>query len=176
MNFNTLNSETKYRGKAFDVRLEQVSLPDGNTALLDIVVHQPSVTILPIDDQGLVWFVNQYRHPAQQHLLELPAGVLEENETPLACARRELREEIGMDAGNIEKIGEFFLAPGYSTEFMYVFKANDLHPAPLQRDADEFMTVEKISLQDVRRLVAEHKIRDCKSLAALYLSLLGSNQ
>ena len=176
MNFKTLNSETKYRGKAFDVHLEQVSLPDGNTAQLDIVVHPPSVTILPIDDQGLVWFVNQYRHPAQQHLLELPAGVLEENETPLACARRELREEIGMDAGNIEKIGEFFLAPGYSTEFMYVFKANDLHPAPLQRDADEFMTVEKISLQEVRRLVFEHKILDCKSLAALYLSLLNSNQ
>ena len=170
MNFETIHSEIVYHGRAFDVRRDQVRLPDDNSARLDIVDHPPSVTLLPIDDKGFIWFVRQYRYPVQQYLLELPAGVVEAGEAPESCAHREIREEIGMAAENLEKIGEFFLAPGYSTEFMYVYQATGLHPAPLQRDADEFLTVERFHPEQVMQLVAEGKIRDCKSLAALFLS------
>lgn len=172
MTFETLHSETIYHGRAFDVRKDQVRLPDGNVAHLDIVDHQPSITLLPMDDKGSIWFVRQYRYPAQHYLLELPAGVIEAGETPEDCAHREVREEIGMAAENLENIGEFFLAPGYSTEYMYVFKATGLIPAPLQRDADEFLTVERFSPDEVMQLVADGHIRDCKSLAALFLSRL----
>ena len=172
MTFETLHSETIYHGRAFDVRKDQVRLPDGNVARLDIVDHQPAITLLPMDDKGLIWFVRQYRYPAQHYLLELPAGVIEAGETPEDCAHREVREEIGMAAENLEKLGEFFLAPGYSTEYMYVFKATGLIAAPLQRDANEFLTVEGFSLDEIMQLVANGHIRDCKSLAALFLSRL----
>lgn len=172
MKFETIHSEIVYRGRVFDARRDQVRLPDDTTTYLDIVDHPHSVALLPIDDEGFIWFVRQYRHPARQSILELPAGVLEDGESPVICAHREIREEIGMAAENLEKIGEFFLAPGYSTEYMYVFKATGLHPAPLQRDADEFLTVERFQPEQVIQLVADGEICDCKSLAALFLSPL----
>ena len=172
MTFETIHSETIYQGRAFDVRNDKVRLPDGNVTHLDIVNHPPAITLIPEDDKGLIWFVRQYRYPAQQNLLELPAGVIETGETPEDCAHREVREEIGMAAENLEKIGEFFLAPGYSTEYMYIFKATGLSPAFLQKDADEFLTVERFSPDEVMQLVADGHIRDSKSLAALFLSHL----
>ena len=116
MNFETIHSEIVYHGRAFDVRRDQVRLPDDNSARLDIVDHPPSVTLLPIDDKGFIWFVRQYRYPVQQYLLELPAGVVEAGEAPESCAHREIREEIGMAAENLEKIGEFLIDNTYSTE------------------------------------------------------------
>ena len=95
----TLRSETKYKGKAFSVRLDELQLPNGRTTKLDIVEHVGAVTIFPIDEDGNVWFVEQYRHATGGELLELPAGTLEEGEDPLECAQREIQEEIGMAAG-----------------------------------------------------------------------------
>lgn len=170
--FKTLLSEKVFQGKAFDVRRDQVSLPNGNIARLDIVEHLGSVVMLPIDEQGQVWFVRQYRHAAQQELLELPAGNLHKGEDPQDCALREIREEIGMAAANLEKIGEFFLAPGYSTEYMYVFCASQLYPDSLPKDEDEILRVEKIPRKQVFELLKKGEIRDCKTLAALFLARL----
>ena len=96
--------------------------------------------------------------------------MIEPGEPPLDCARREIREEIGMAAGRIEPIGEYFLAPGYSTEFMHVFLATDLRPDPLPGDADEFISAEAIPLDVVLRMVENGKIRDAKTLASLMLA------
>ncbi len=104
------------------------------------------MVILPVDDQGNLFFVRQYRHAAGLDLLELPAGTLDEGEAPEACARREVREETGMAAGKMEHLGGFYLAPGYSTEYMHVYLATGLHSDPLEADADEFLTVEVIPL------------------------------
>jgi ADP-ribose pyrophosphatase len=122
-----------------------------------------------LDNQGCVWFVRQYRHATQQELLELPAGTLEAGEEPEICARREVREEIGMAAGMIQKIGEFFLAPGYSSEYMRVYLATDLTPDPLKGDDDEFITVVRIPLEQAYKMVDSGEIRDGKTLAALLL-------
>src|SRR5512136_1345202 len=118
MPYEILHTETLYHGRAFNVRRDEIRLPDGKTARVDIVDHVGAVTLVPVDEQKRVWFVRQYRHPAGDVLLELPAGMVEPGELPLDCARREIREEIGMAAGRVEPIGEYFLAPGYSTEFM----------------------------------------------------------
>jgi len=101
MTFITLHSEKTYQGRAFDVRRDQVRLPNGNTAYLDIVEHIGAVTMMPLDDEGQVWFVRQYRHAAETHLLEFPAGTLEAGEPPEECARREIREEVGMATGSL---------------------------------------------------------------------------
>jgi ADP-ribose pyrophosphatase len=170
MPYETLHTETLYHGRAFNVRRDEIRLPDGKTARLEIVDHVGAVTLVPVDDQNRVWFVRQYRHPAGEVLLELPAGMVELGEAPLDCARREIREEIGMAAGRIELIGEFYLAPGYSTEFMHVFLATDLHPDPLPGDADEFISVEPIPLEVVLRTIESGKIRDAKTLASLMLA------
>jgi ADP-ribose pyrophosphatase len=170
MAYETLHSETVYQGRAFNVRRDEIRLPDGKSARLDIVNHVGAVTLVPVDEQGRVWFVRQYRHAAGEVLLELPAGTLEPGEPPLDCARREIREEIGMAARRIELIGEYFLAPGYSTEFMHVFLATDLRPDPLPGDEDEFLSTEAIPLEVVQRMIESGKIRDAKTLASLMLA------
>jgi ADP-ribose pyrophosphatase len=170
MAYETLKSETVMRGRAFNVRRDEIRLPDGKTAQLNIVDHAGAVTLVPVDDQKRVWFVRQYRHAAGEMLLELPAGMVEPGEAPLDCARREIREETGMAAGKIEAVGEFFLAPGYSTEFMHVFLAQDLRPDPLPGDVDEFISVEPILYEAVLRMIEEGKFRDAKTLAALMLA------
>ena len=139
-------------------------------AHLDIVEHNGAVTIVPVDSDGQIWFVRQYRHPAESVLLELPAGVMEESEGPEASALRELREEIGMAAGKLLKIGEFFLAPGYSTEYMHVYLATDLRPAPLPGDEGELIEIEGIPIQRAYAHIREGVYRDSKTLATLLLA------
>ena len=170
MSFKTIQSKSVYQGKVFDVRQDQVELPDGHLTALDVVEHNGAVTLIPIDEQGQIWFVRQYRHPAQDELLELPAGTLENNEDPEKCAHREVREEIGMSVGRLEKIGEFFMAPGYSTEYMYVYLARELSPAPLPGDEDEFLQVEKFPIEKVFEMAEQGQFKDSKTLAALYLA------
>jgi len=169
MTFETLSSEITYQGRAFTVRRDQVQAPDGQILKLDIVQHIGAVTILPVDEIGQVWFVRQYRHATGKNLLELPAGTLTPGELPEDCAAREIREETGMGARTMVKLGSFFLAPGYSTEYMHVFLASDLYPDPLPGDEDEFLSVEKIPLEHVRDLVGSGEILDSKTLSALYL-------
>jgi ADP-ribose pyrophosphatase len=170
MNAEVVHSETVYHGRAFSVRKDRVRLPAGQLSDLDIVVHAGAVTLVPIDDEGNLWMVRQYRHPAGRILLELPAGTIEPGEAPEVCAERECREEIGMAPSRLERIGECFLAPGYSTEYMYFFLATGLRPAPLAGDSDEEISVERVSTVQLTDLVASGDLRDAKSLAALYLA------
>jgi ADP-ribose pyrophosphatase len=170
MPFELLSSESTYQGKAFSVRRDQLRLPDGALAHLDIVEHVGAVTVLPIDDEGQVWFVRQYRHAAGIELLELPAGTLEAGEDPEVCALREIREETGMAASKLQKIGEFFLAPGYSTEYMHVYLAQALRHDPLPGDQDEFLSVERYPMAQVFAMLRNGEIRDAKTIAVLCLA------
>lgn len=170
MPFETIGSEIVYAGRAFTVRRDRVRLPDGRQSRLDIVEHVGSVIIIPVDDDGNLLLVRQYRHAAGLDMLELPAGTLDPGEAPEACARREVREETGMAAGRLESLGGFHLAPGYSTEYMHVFLAGDLRPDPLEADTDEFLSVERLPLDEALRLAAGGGLPDAKSLAALFLA------
>ena len=171
MYFETLQSKTRFNGRVFSVRQDDVRLPNGKTTCLDIVEHSGAVTIFPIDSDGMIWFVRQYRHAAGIDILEIPAGGLEDGETPEICAQREIQEEIGMGAGKLQKIGGFFLAPGYSTEYLHIYLATDLYPSALPKDVDEFLSVEKIHLVTALELAHNGQIQDAKTLAALYLVL-----
>ena len=170
MSFELIKSEPLFQGRAFKIRRDHMKTPDGRKTKYDIVVHTGSVVILPIDEKGNLLFVRQYRQAAGLDLLELPAGTRDGDEPHEICAAREIREETGMAAGQLERIGEFFLAPGYSTEFMVVFLATDLNPNPLQADADEFLQLEKISITKAIEMAEQGQIPDAKSLAALFLA------
>jgi len=162
-------SEKKYLGRAFDIRQDFIRLPNGSVKQRDVVEHPPAVTILPIDEENNIWFIRQYRHPVDEVLLELPAGVMDEGESPIGTAQREIREEIGMSANYLELIGEFYLAPGYSTELMYIYLARELSEAPLPADDDEFIRIEKIPIHLAYQTEYLRQLRDAKTIAALFL-------
>lgn len=166
-----VSSQIVYHGRVFDVRIDQVRLPNGNLHQMDIVQHHPAVTMIPIDQEENIWFVRQFRHPANSMLLELPAGMLEKDEEPALGAQREIREETGMASGRLEEIGGFFLAPGYSSEYMHVFLARDLILDPLPGDEDEDLEIVKIPKSKLQDYIDNGEIRDAKSLGALYLAM-----
>ena len=168
--FELINSEPVFQGRAFKIRRDRMKMPDGRQTNFDIVEHTGSVVILPIDEQGNLLFVRQYRHAAGMDLLELPAGTRDGDEPHEVCAAREIREETGMAAGKMERIGDFYLAPGYSTEFMAVFLATDLKHDPLQADEDEFLQVEKLTVKKAFELALHGEMPDAKTLAALFLA------
>lgn len=170
MSFELIRSETLLEGRAFKVRRDTLKTPDGRETKLEIVDHGGSVVVVPVDEENNILFVRQYRHAAKADLLELPAGTRHDEEPFEECAAREIREETGMEAGLLQKIGEFYLAPGYSTERMAVFLATGLKDNPLQADEDEFLDVEKIPLQKAIEMAERGEVLDAKSLAALLLA------
>ena len=171
MPFELIRSEPLLQGRAFKIRRDYLKTPDGKETKFEIVEHGGSVVVIPVDEQGNLWFVRQYRHAAGKDLLELPAGTRDSVDEPYEeCAAREIREETGMEAGKLEKVGEFYLAPGYSTEFMGVFLATDLKHNPLDPDADEFLSVEKMPVKDAIAMAERGEMPDAKSLAALFLA------
>ncbi|MEO5888154.1 MAG: NUDIX hydrolase [Anaerolineales bacterium] len=170
MPFELIRSETILQGRAFKIRRDTLKTPHGLETKLEIIEHGGSVVILPVDDEGNILFVRQYRHATGEDLLELPAGTRDGAEPYEACAARETREETGMEAGSLEKIGEFYLAPGYSTEFMAAFLATDLKHNPLNPDEDEVLSIERIPVKKAFDLALSGKLPDAKSLAVLFLA------
>ena len=170
MPFELLKSEILMKGRAFTIRRDHLKTPDERETKLEIIEHSGSVVIIPIDENGNVLLVRQYRHATGGDLLELPAGTLEENENPEVCAAREIREETGMAAREFTKLGEFYLAPGYSTELMVVFLARGLSHDPLEADADEFLSVESVPIVEAIQMAERGEIPDAKSLAALFIA------
>ena len=170
MPFKLIRSEPLFKGRAFAIRRDFMRTPDGRETKFDIVEHGGSVVLIPINEKGNLLFVRQYRHAAGMDLLELPAGTRDGDEPFEECAAREIREETGMEAGSLVKVGEFFLAPGYSTEFMTVFLATDLRHNPLKADEDEFLQVEEIPVKTAMEMAERGEMPDAKSLAALLLA------
>lgn len=164
-----------YSSPLFSVKKFDAILPDGKEKVFEMIDIQNAVTILPIDEEGNIYFVEQFRIGAGRALLELPAGKIEAGEDPFVCARRELREETGMDAHEILPLGNFFMTPGYANEFMYCYIARELFSSPLNPDADEFIHIKKLPLVSLASMIKEGKIEDGKTLAILYLAkdLLG---
>ncbi len=169
MKHSIISRKNLFNGRAFDVQELYVSLPDGRKRNYDLVNHRDSVTIIPVDESGKIWFVEQFRMGSESSLIELPAGVMDGNESPNTCAAREVREEIGMAAGQLINFGSIYLAPGYSNELNHIFLAKDLKLDPLQQDDDEFISTKKYSGEELTKLILAGGLRDSKSLAALYL-------
>ncbi len=170
MAIEVLSSKVLFEGKIFDVRVDRVRLANGHETRIDLVIHSGAVTMIPIGEDGSIWFVRQYRHATGGYLLELPAGTLEQGEDPAITAARECREEIGMAPGRLENLGGFYLAPGYSNEYMHVFVATDLKPDALAPDPDEVIEIEKLTRQEVKAQIKGGGFQDAKTLACLLLA------
>lgn len=170
MSYNVLESTVGFEGKMLRLRTDHVMTPAGHTQTLEVVEHFGAVAIIPLDSQENVWMVRQYRHPAKQHLLEIPAGTLHPDEDPEACAFRETREEIGMAPGVLLPLGAGFLAPGYSTEYLHFFLARELTTSALEPDEDEQLEIIQIPLKKAWLEVIAGNICDVKTIAGLALT------
>lgn len=170
MDFRKIHEELIYHGRVFDLVRARFQLPTGKEHTYDLVKHHGAVVIVPVDSEGRIWFVRQFRIGAQQTLLELPAGLLEEEESPEDSAAREIQEEIGMAAGKLMALGGFYMVPGYSTEKLHAFLATDLTESQLPTDEDEFLEKVALTIQEVFDLVRAGKMEDGKTLASLLLA------
>ena len=171
----TVESKMVYQGRIVNLRVDTVRLPDGRLTTREIAEHSESVCMVPLDEQGNVLMVRQFRKPVEAELLEIPAGGVEPGEDPQAAVLRELQEEIGFTAGTLRWLAGFWVTPGWSTEYMHVYLATDLQPASLSSDYDESISVERVPLARVHEMIQEGQIKDGKSIAALLLALALKN-
>jgi ADP-ribose pyrophosphatase len=150
--------------------VDTVLLPDGSTAEREIVGTPGAVVILPLTDAGEVRMVRQYRSAIGEFLLELPAGTLEPDEKPEQAAPRELAEETGDRAARWQWLAGFFTVPGVCDEYIHLYLAADLTPGPPNQEADEFIEVVTIPLEEALRMVKEGEIRDAKTIIGLLMA------
>ncbi len=162
-----VSSQTIYEGRKLSLKVDTITLADGQSYKREIVVHPGAVVMVALDDDGNIYLVKQWRRAAGRVLLELPAGTLEKDEAPDITASRELQEEIGLKAGQIEPLGGFFSAPGFSTEYLHLYVARDLTESQLPADEHEEIEVLKVSLEEAMRLIEAGEIQDAKSVAGL---------
>jgi ADP-ribose pyrophosphatase len=159
-----------FEGRILTLRVDSVRLPNGRETTREIAEHSDSVCIVPIDEQGNILLVRQYRKPVEMDLLEVPAGGIEEGEVPEEAVQRELQEEIGYTAGNLQHLSSFWLAPGWCTEYMHAYLATDLIPSSLAADDDEFISVVRVPLAESLDMVKQGLIRDAKSISSLLMA------
>lgn len=162
-----LRQVNSYSGIIVDVTLDQVELCDGHRAFREVVHHPGGVTVLPLDDEGFVYCVRQYRYPYGQPLLEIPAGKLERGEDPFACAVRELSEETGFSAENWQSLGCIYTSPGYCSETLHLYLARGLRAGEAHLDEGEFLSVERIPFAELLKQVMDGSIRDGKTVVAV---------
>ncbi len=166
-----LREKLLYKGKIVNVKELEVELPNGKIGIRELVEHPGAVAILPINHDGGVFFVKQYRMCTGEILLEIPAGKLNFGEDPYQCAIRELEEEIGYRAKRLELIHSFYTSPGISNEVLYLFEAKNLEKTKVNPEEDEFLEIISLRKEDVERLIKENKIKDAKTLVAIYYYL-----
>jgi ADP-ribose pyrophosphatase len=162
-----IKSDSVYDGHFLKVRRDEVRLPDGKTAFREYVVHPGAVMIVPFLDDGQLVVERQHRYPLDRVLVEFPAGKLDPDETTLACARRELREETGYAASEWAYAGRIHNACAYSTEFIEIWFARGLVPGPRQLDEGEFVEVHTTSEAALFELAASGELTDAKTMVGL---------
>lgn len=166
-----LSSERGFDGAWVHVRVDNVLLPSGRVATREVVEHPGAVAIVAITRGGEVLLLRQAHHPIQRVLLGLPAGTLEPGELPEACARRELAEETGYAAGSVTQIAQYFTSPGYTSEQLTIFLADECEFAAGDLDPDELITVVPTPLSQIPDLVTPGpaQVQDAKTLIGLLL-------
>ena len=162
-----LNEQSVFSGRVIKLSVLDVELQDGSESKRELVKHPGAVAVLPIDAEGNVLLVRQFRIAAGRVLTEVPAGTRNAGEDPLLCAERELQEEVGYRPGKLESLGGIFVAPGYTTEFIYLYLATELQEARLEQDADEFIEVDRVPFTQVLDMVERGEIIDGKSIVCV---------
>jgi len=160
----TIKSEVKFTGNVIKLRVDTVTLPNGKEATREIVEHPGGVAMLPVDENGMVYLVRQFRKPFEMELLEAPAGKLSIGEDHFACGVRELEEETGFKSNKITYLGYATPTPGFATEKIYLYLAQELTQIAQNLDEDEFLAVESYPFDDVVKMCLNGEIVDAKTI------------
>ncbi|MEG1502207.1 MAG: NUDIX hydrolase [Synergistaceae bacterium] len=165
------HSENIFNGKIVNLKIESYLSESGKITKREIVEHASAVAIIAINSSNKICFVKQYRQPIREVLYEIPAGLIEKDESPRQTAIRELQEEIGYRPGRLIEVISFYTSPGFMNEKIILFLATDLIPSKLMEDEDEFIELEWLSFQEVNNMIKNNKIIDGKTLLGFYLYL-----
>jgi len=166
-----LNRKLIYRCRVFDVYEGDAQLPDGRIFKQSWIDHRPCIAVVPVNSDGNLVLIRQYRHAVGGMIVEIPAGNMDrDGESVEACVQRELTEEIGFRAGRLIRLFEGYLVPGYCNEYMYFYLALDLHPASLPGDEDEYIRVMTVSFTEARRMIREKEIIDAKTALGIQMA------
>lgn len=169
MDFTETTVDTKeiYSGRIIHVKEDIVKLPNGKTAGRELVLHNGGVAVIAVDDDKNIFMVRQYRKPYDEMVLEIPAGKLEKDENPYDAGLRELREETGYIANELEFMGKCYPSPGYLNEVIHMYFAKNLEFVGQELDSGEFLEVVKIPFSEALKMVMENEIVDAKTQVAI---------
>ncbi len=163
----TVSSQTIFTGRVISLRVDEVILENGRQAKREVVDHPGGVCVLPLNENGEVTLVRQFRYPYREELLEIPAGKRDHGEDPLECGKRELEEETGLRAAQYVSLGELYPSPGYFSEVIYLYLATGLTKAAQRLDEDEFLDICTMPLAEAVEQTLQGKIKDAKTQVAL---------
>ena len=166
----TIESVEAFTGSLVKLRVDRVRLPNGKETIREIVVHRGAVALVPMIDGEKIIMIRQFRQAAGEVLFEIPAGTLEPNEDPLVCAQRELCEETGYLPGKLTLMFKSYLAPGYSSEMLYTYLAENIAIAEVDPEEDEFIEIIELSLSDAVDMISKGEIKDAKTICGLLMA------
>ncbi|MEQ6036495.1 NUDIX hydrolase [Staphylococcus saccharolyticus] len=171
----TIDRTVIYNGKIIDLEVHDIELPDGSTSKRELIYHNGAVAVCAVTPENEVLLVKQFRKPIEKPLLEIPAGKLESGEDRIEAAKRELQEETGYIASDLELITDMYGSPGFSSEKLTIYFANQLIEGEMNLDEDEFVELHKLPIKDVKSMLDNKEIADAKTIIALQHLLLNYN-
>lgn len=168
--FQETSNQTIWQGKIFDFNVEKAMLPNGRNTMIEVIRHPGSSAVVPLFGKESVILIRQYRPTLKDFFWEIPAGTMDPGESPLDCAKRELREECGFQGSQFEKFGEILIAPGYSDERIHLFLATELTPCQQDLDEDELLTTHILPFEQAIEMICQGKIQDAMTIIGLEMS------
>lgn len=168
MSYEVKSSEIVYKGKIFNLERDIITLPNGRETVRETIRHGGAAAMIPVDKDGKIIFVRQYRHSARKEVLEIPAGTIEKGENPYDCAIREIQEETSYKAGKMTFLLKMYSAIGFCSEVIYIYLAENLEKGNFNMDDDEFITNERYTIEESIELINNGVICDSKTITAIF--------
>lgn len=169
MNYKIKQTEKIFSGHVFDIEVDRIEYESGNNSRRETVIHPGGAVVVAVKPNGKIILVKQFRHPFKDFIYELPAGKLDKNEDPISCAKRELIEETGYRAENMSKLGKIYTSPGYCSEILHIYLAENLILGEHEREeGEEDMELLDFSIDEIEEMIISGKIVDAKTISGIY--------
>ncbi|MCT4687459.1 NUDIX hydrolase [Vallitalea sp.] len=162
-----LDRKEVFNGKRVRLVIDKLKMPNDKEVNWELITHPGAAAVIPIDNDGNIIMVRQYRNAADDYVLEIPAGGVEEGEDPSLCAKRELEEETGYKSDNIQYLLKFYSSIGITDEMITIYVATDLQESQQNLDDDEYVTIEKYKLDELVDMIYSGQITDGKTISGL---------
>jgi ADP-ribose pyrophosphatase len=169
MNYKITKSDKIFKGKVFDIQVDEIEYDSGNGGRREVVIHPGGAVAVPVTDDGKIILVKQFRYPFKEKVLELPAGKLDEGEDPQICAVRELEEETGYKPATVKKLGAIYTSPGFCTEILHIYLTENLEEGTHNREEGEIgMEVLEFTLEEIQHKITSGEIVDAKTISGIH--------